>query len=306
MPRLYPDFIKTLFFILAGLALAWLAACRAPEQTAPSTPTYVTTIHPIRSILQELAEGRAEVIGLLPPAASPHTHEPRPDDAVRTARSLALFYVSQSLDGWAARLDAPEKVELIGMVPEELILEYQDGAHGDGHPHDHSDIDPHFWTDPAVVKAVLPALAAKMSRLDPDGSDIYEANAAAMDGRLSALETELHKTLETVEGNRVLLFHPSFLYLLRGYGLVYAGAIEAAPGKEATPAHIARMAKMIREKNVKAVFTEPQLPVRPAEVVAEAGGVPLYILDPIGGVEGRESYEELMRYNARVLAKALE
>jgi len=54
------------------------------------------------------------------------------------------------------------------------------------------------------------------------------------------------------------------------------------------------------------VLTEPQLARRPAEVVAEAAGVRCYEMDPLGGVPGRETYSELLRYNARVLVEALQ
>jgi ABC-type Zn uptake system ZnuABC Zn-binding protein ZnuA len=63
---------------------------------------------------------------------------------------------------------------------------------------------------------------------------------------------------------------------------------------------------MIKREGIKAVFTEPQLARRPAEVVAEAGGVPVFEIDPLGGVPGKMRYEELIRSNAKVLNEALQ
>ena len=42
-----------------------------------------------------------------------------------------------------------------------------------------------------------------------------------------------------------------------------------------------------------------------AEVVAENAGVMLYMLDPLGGSEDTQTYQGLMRYNARIIAEAL-
>ena len=39
--------------------------------------------------------------------------------------------------------------------------------------------------------------------------------------------------------------------------------------------------------------------------VAESAGVAIYTLDPLGGTEGKETYQELLRYNAEVLLEAL-
>ena len=50
---------------------------------------------------------------------------------------------------------------------------------------------------------------------------------------------------------------------------------------------------------------QPQLPRRAVDVVAEAAGIKSGLVDPMGGVPGRTTYEELMRWNARALAEAL-
>ena len=56
----------------------------------------------------------------------------------------------------------------------------------------------------------------------------------------------------------------------------------------------------------EAVLTEPQLPKRPAEVVAEAANIPLIELDPMGSVGGPQRYGEWLLESARHLREALE
>lgn len=51
---------------------------------------------------------------------------------------------------------------------------------------------------------------------------------------------------------------------------------------------------------------EVQLSRRPAEVLAAEANVALYELDPKGGVAGRDTYEQLLLFNAAVLAEALQ
>jgi ABC-type Zn uptake system ZnuABC Zn-binding protein ZnuA len=54
------------------------------------------------------------------------------------------------------------------------------------------------------------------------------------------------------------------------------------------------------------MFSDIQLPARPAEVVAENAGLPLYRLDPEGGGSSEEeSYQDFMRKNAAILLEAL-
>ena len=270
---------------------------------------YVTTVHPAAEILKKVVGDRAEVVRLLSPTDSPHTYEPTPRDREKVERATGLVYVAEDLDGWIARFPAKKKVELLKLLPREHILfmkEHHREEHHGEEGEEHGDVaDPHFWTDPLAVKAILPNLVKALSELDPDGSEIYRANAERFAAELDALHEELSRTLEPVKGRPVILFHPSFQYLLKRYGLEMAGVIEEFPGKEASPRYIEEMKRLIQSSGAKAVFTEPQLNPRPAEVVAGEAGVKLFLLDPLGGVEGRNTYAELLRYNAGILLDAL-
>jgi ABC-type Zn2+ transport system substrate-binding protein/surface adhesin len=60
-----------------------------------------------------------------------------------------------------------------------------------------------------------------------------------------------------------------------------------------------------RTARATALFSEPQLNRRAAEVIAQEAGLPLFELDALGGTPGRDSYEALLRYDTDVLEKAL-
>jgi len=280
---------------LAGASLA----------TAAEAPRFVVTGHPLAAILSELCAGRADVIDLLPAGASPHTYEPVPSDIRRASEAAALFFVSPALDGWAARLPAPRRVEVLALVPREARLPNLE-VHDESGPHaDAGASDPHFWTDPALVRAVVPRLAAELKTLDPGGAEVYDRNAARFEEQLRALDERIARQLAPVRGKPVVLFHPSFQYFIRRYGLRLAGVVTPSPGKEPTPRSLQKMVRLVREAGVKAIFSEPQLPRGPAEALAEAAGVRLFLLDPVGGRPGRQTYTELLEYNAGVLLEAL-
>lgn len=282
---------------------------------AAAAPRYVATVPPLAAILRELVGSRGEVITLLPVGASEHTYQPRPSDARAVESATCLFYVSEQMDGWAASLTAKKKVDVFTLVPAEARLTYAVCGHPHGaHEHSHGPgegreeapgLDPHFWLDPVCVKLVLPKLAQTLGECDPQGTSVYDENARRFGEALDALHARLGEILAPVKGKPVLLFHPSFQYFLKRYGLVLAGVIEPFPGKEPTPRYLKAMIEQVRGAGVKAVFTEPQLPSRPAEVIAEAAGVPVYTLDPIGGGEGRAALADLLLYNARILREAL-
>jgi zinc transport system substrate-binding protein len=302
-----------LCFLLAMLATPQHSAFAADHATVRSGIHYGATIQPLAAILTEMTRGRGEVMRLLSPGSSPHTFDPRPSDAVMMERAKALFYAGPGLDKeWIDRMPATLKIEMLKLVPAEYLqpMNAHDHGHGHGqeanrHRHGEEKFDPHFWTDPLTVKAMLPALREELSRLDPEGQPVYQRNEARFAAELVELHHRTAAILEPVKGRAVLLFHPSFQYLLNRYGLEMAGTIEPFPGREPSPKALHELIKKVKRLGIGAVFTEPQLSRRPAQVIAEAAGLELYELDPIGGGEGRATYEELILYNAHTLATAL-
>jgi zinc transport system substrate-binding protein len=294
-----------------GLALSASLPGRAAEQ-----PVYVTTIAPFGMILRELVGNRAEVEVLLPPGASPHTYDPKPSEVKVTSEAAAFFYGGELLDGWAADLPCRKRVELFALVPDSLKLPMPAHHHHEdeaghahsaeqGHEHEgESALDPHFWTSPRVVRAMLPGLVEELCACDPVGTETYRAQGRRFDAVLQELDRELTSTLAGVKGRHMLLFHPSFGYLMHDYGLERSGVIELIPGQEPSPQLIAELVETAKRDKVAAVFSEPQLPAAPAQTIARETGLALVVLDPIGGTAGRTAYPGLLRYNARMIANA--
>ena len=94
-------------------------------------------------------------------------------------------------------------------------------------------------------------------------------------------------------------------YFAERYGLQIAAVIEPFPGKEPTARYVKDVLSAIEKSKAAALFSEPQLDRRPAQVIADQAKSPLFELDPIGGGAGAETYEKLLQKNADVLDKAL-
>lgn len=286
--------------VLKTLVIAvLLSACyESPRQGR----TYVATIHPVAAILEEVVGDRAEVVRLLAPGASPHTYNPSPREVATVHGAEALFYVSDALDGWAASIESGTQVALLDFVGESDRLRWLAGEHGS----DHVDFNPHFWLDPLAVKNATWPLVERLSEIDPEGVSVYEENANRFVGELNAVHVQLTELLKGSEGRSMIVFHPSMDYFLQRYGIEVVGVIEQTPGTEPSARDIAELAERAREADAVAVLSEPQLPEAPARIVAETAGLPVVEVDPVGGVQGRMSYTELLLFNGRALAEAIE
>ncbi len=77
------------------------------------------------------------------------------------------------------------------------------------------------------------------------------------------------------------------------------------PGREPSPRELKALVVEGRRGGLGRLFTEPQFPPAAARVVASEAGLALTLVDPIGGVPGRETYPALMRFNAAAFRRGL-
>jgi zinc transport system substrate-binding protein len=294
------------------LPLAFLTCC-SPSRWSPgrfARPSVVVSIHPLYDLVRQLAGDDADVVRVLAPGASPHTFDPSPRDVARLVRA-DLVVMNGGLDLWlrglveASGARAPI-VEVIGLDAvrralaegfPELVALTADGAT--------AGFNTHVWLDPLVMAAALPDLAEALAGVDPGRADAYRARSEALVAELEALDAELRITLAPIAGAAFVPFHDAWPYFAARYGLDLVVEIEPFPGREPSPAYLREALRLIRASGASAVFSETQLERRPAEVVAAEAGVALFELDPLGGFDGRDRYQDLLRWNAAVLLEGL-
>lgn len=269
------------------------------QLTNAAQPEYVTTIHPFKEIIQRVVGEWGKVICLLSPGSSPHTFYISPSEVKVIESADALFYCAKNLDEWAIRYNNPNKIELLSLLPVDSLLNIFTISNRN------VGLDPHFWTDPVLVKIMLPQLAAKLCSIDPDGCKIYKANAEEFSVELELIYREINKNLKQVNKRTVILSHPFFQYFLKRFNFKLAGIIEPIPGKEPTPKELKVLIDIVFKNGVKAIFTHIQLPDNAAHLLSESTGIKVRTLDPVGGVEGRNSYNEILMYNTSIILKAL-
>lgn len=290
------------YFILIFFSLL-LINCSAES----SKPIIVATSFPAASIIKELTGNNIEVKILVPAGASPHTYAPKPSDIKLSASAVAFFSIADNLDGWSKGIKTHKHFDLISFLPDSMKLYYnEDHNHNDvAISHTHNNLDPHFWFDPLAVKSLLTPLSDSLRALLPQYSETIKNNTNLFAKRLDLINKEVSELTRGLLNKPLFLQHPSFLYFAKRYRLDYLGSIEETPGKEPGPKYIANIVKKINESGAIAIFTEPQLNKKVAEVIADESGVLIYELDPIGGTNSISNYSDLMLYNTKIIAKAL-
>jgi zinc transport system substrate-binding protein len=180
------------------------------------------------------------------------------------------------------------------------------GHDGHEHHHDHHGAeDPHFWLDPVRMKAVVPTIVEAFEKLDAAGAEGYKTRGKAVEAELDKLHAAIEAKSKAWTKKTIVTFHGSMGYYAERYGLRISAVIEPFPGKEPTARYMKDVLGAIEKSQAAALFSEPQLDRRPAQVIADQAKLPLFELDPIGGSTGVETYEKLLEKNTEALDKAL-
>jgi ABC-type Zn uptake system ZnuABC Zn-binding protein ZnuA len=295
---------------LAAAAIAMAALSYSCARSGTDERFVAASVFPIYDMVRRVGGDRLRVELVLPPGRTTHYYDPSPKDVSRLAGARVVFGVGLGLDSWLVpivRSAGSGRARLFDLGPLVDPLLVRGGvSRAEGAPHDHEGaMDPHFWLDPVRMQRVADVVIEACGGLDPEGAPGYTMRGEEVKASLRRLHTELVTRSERWRGRSIVTFHGSLFYFAERYGLEIAAVVEPVPGREPTASEIAGLVALVKQKNVAALFTEPQLDRRAAEVIARETGLTLVQVDPVGGLPGTETYEDLLRQVAGALDRAL-
>lgn len=196
-------------------------------------------------------------------------------------------------------IDASEGIEMLPSASE------HDHDDHDDHDHEGEVMNAHVWLDLSLAMVQVRNIAEGLANADPDHADAYRSNAEAYILKLEQLKAEIAEQLAPYAGREIITFHEAFTYFAEAFGLHVAGVIATEPGEEPSTRDIADTCDLVNTLGIRTLFVEPQYPQKAAQTIARETGASIYTLDPcVSGDGSMESYENIMRENARVLTEA--
>ncbi len=292
------------------------------------------TIFPVYDIARQIAGEEFEVVLLLPAGASPHTFDPQPSVVRGLEGARAVFAIGHGLDQWSKNLTDSLDIPRVVVDGHIELRESHHEEHGDGHNdhghnddthedghHDHTDeheeheegdhghehgpIDPHYWLSLENGAHIAENIAEELGRLDSENKALYQARAEAYGAELDSLRDELRDDLSPLGNRNIISLHDAWFYFADAFNLSIVGTFAPSAGKEPTPQYLERLQEEVLEQGVQVIFIEPQLSTDSIRAFANDNALDIAVLDPLGGVEGRQSYIDLMRYNVEQVVSAL-
>lgn len=281
------------------------------EQGLQQERTVAASIAPLASLVQSVAGDKIEVVQILPAGSSPHTFSLAVSDKLKIEKAEAVFVIGHELDDWAVEGLSEEKILYVDSGIELKEAEEHEEEHEDENheeeleaDHDHEGEDPHYWLSLTNAIIMVDNIESQLSKLYPQDKDTFVANAQSLKSELETLRNDAVAKFSQLQNKELVTFHNAFAYFADDLGLEVIASIEEFPGKEPTAAYLKSVGELIQEENIKVLFKEPQLSDAVIKPLAEDYGAQVLTLDPIGGIDGRESYLSMMRYNIDTIFSA--
>ena len=303
------------------LAISCLATLLL-STSALAAPKVIASIVPVHSIVASVmgAVGTPEL--LLAGKNSEHTASLSPQQLSDLGKADTVFMIGAGLEHKLGQVSGSEVVggktftslsEVAGIktlpvrqggtfeVHEEHEGEEHEGeAHEGEEPDDHDEailkFDPHVWLDPENVKAMTNAVAADLSKIDPDNAKTYEANAEAYVASLDQLTAEISAETKPIQNKPFVVFHDAYQYFEKRFGLTAVGSISDISASAPSAKRLNEIRGKLEETKAVCVFREPQFDAKYVTVVLEGSQARQGVLDPIGSdiTPGPKAYAELL------------
>jgi len=269
---------RLLIILLSLVCLMVVPACQPVQQSSSQDKIGVgVTLLPQQEFVTAVGGDRVYVTVMVPPGASPHTYEVTPAQMALLSKARLYAKVGTPVEfelTWLEKLIAQNRDMLVVDCSKGIGLVESSDEHEPG-------MDPHIWTSLKNAVVMVSNICQGLVQVDPSGRSYYEQNRDAYIARLNALDGEIAASLKDIKNHTFIVYHPSWGYFARDYGLQQL-AIEEG-GKEPQAAYMVRLIQEAKNKNIKVIFVSPEFSTRNAETIAAEIGGRVVAIDPLAG-----------------------
>jgi zinc/manganese transport system substrate-binding protein len=271
--------VRAAFLALAAIVLGVsLSGCPRAKTATTGKKTIVATYSILGSVVRDLVGDTFSVRVSIPNGLDIHEWEPSARDIEAVNKADLVVENGLGLEGGMEKTLRNARNAGVRFFTATDHIRVRRVGKGEGVPSGDPDQaagapDPHFWTDPLSMKAVVDALCAEIE--ESFGTDL-SVRQKDLDARLDSLDADIRaEVLRVPPAKRVLVTgHESLGYFAQRYGFTLIGAIvpSLTTQAEVSASDMAALKNAVRESGAKAVFMEVGTPEAAAKALARDAG----------------------------------
>jgi zinc/manganese transport system substrate-binding protein len=300
-----------LFFVLIVLLPFTTLACQPGAGTSNSgKKSIVVTYSVLGSIVKDLVGDQADVTVSIPNGLDPHEWEPSAKDIEAINKADLVVENGMELEGGMEKTLQTARDNGVRFFTVSNHITVRHVGTGEGIPSGDPDqavgaADPHIWMDPLTMKSVVQALAPVLTQeLNLDVTD----RAVELASQLDSLNAEVAQTVAQVplSERKLVTGHESMGYFAQRYDFQLIGVIVPSLSSQAevSAADLAALKTVIRDNQVKAIFTELGTSPVVAKAIGDETGIKVIELTT-HALPSDGSYFTFMRDLAATIVNAL-
>lgn len=313
--------MKKISLLVMTFALLLLAACgnkNATEKSgavdSPEKLKVYASVYPVYDFVNKIGGDKIELTSVIPNGEEPHGWEPD-QKLLKELESADVFvYSGAGLESWVEKVTESVENKDLKFVEAskgvELIANTHEHEHEHEHEHDHGAYDPHVWLSPTRAIKELENITMALSEADPENAEYYKENLAKYSEEFKKVDEEYKAKLATVPNKTIVVSHEAYGYLVADYGLEQIGITGIEAETEPDAKTMKEIIQLVKEKNIKTIFTEELLDTKIADTISSETGAKTVRLNPLEGlseeeVKNGDDYVSVMRANLDKLVEAL-
>lgn len=293
------------------LALA-LTGCSAADLDTGQV-SVMSSIYPAQFLAESIGGELVAVTPITAPGSDPHETELTPRRTAELLEADVVLWFSgiqPAVDSTLAESKRDDAVTIdlaAGSESDSGHSHDHEDHKGSEHGHSHDGTDPHSWLNPGAMEDNVTHVRDALITAAPEHKAEFTKNAEKLHSELAQLHEDFATDLSTCQQRTFVTGHAAFGHLAAEFDLEQVAALSGDSHDEPSAAELARIVKLMQDKNITTVFSQSAEADATASTLARETGATIAVLDPLEfAPTAPANYVSVMRDNLAALSTAME
>ncbi|MEI6728712.1 MAG: zinc ABC transporter substrate-binding protein [bacterium] len=274
-----------------------------------------TSFYPLYFFTSQIGGDLVAVNNITPAGSEPHEYEPPSSQIKDIYKSKLFIFNGAGLDPWATKIQSDLEKNSVPSVEItkdlEVLKPLQEEYKSLNSENETKELDPHLWLDPVLAIRQAQIITQNLVKVDSANKAVYEQNSLQLITKLNQLNQDFKLGLSKCQKNEIITSHNFMQYVAIRYGFKSTPISGISPDSEPSSQDLSQIAKLIKQKDLKYIFTESLVSPKLSQTIAIETGAQTLILNPIEGfpedqLNSGQDYLMIQRQNLDNLKIALQ